>query len=217
MRLHQSCGIGIILAILAIAPTLPEAWALTAAPASLSFTAPVGGPNPPGQTITFSKSTKREVNWTSSDRSTWLSATPTSGQLVRTDQIVVTVNIAGLGAGTYTGTVKISLSNGSSLRVPVTLSISGSSPPPPPPPPPPPTQTSANLTWSPNAETDLGGYKVYMGNAAGVYGAPVVLGKVTSYTAGNLQLGNTYYFAISAYDISGNESPLSTVVTKSIY
>jgi hypothetical protein len=56
-----------------------------------------------------------------------------------------------------------------------------------------------------------------MGNAAGVYGAPVVLGKVTSYTAGNLQLGNTYYFAISAYDISGNESPLSTVVTKSIY
>ena len=215
MRLHRFCGIGIIVAIFLTAPTSPKAWALTAAPASLSFTATVGGANPPGQSVTFSKNTRRQVNWTSSDRSAWLSATPTSGQLIRSDQILVTVNISGLGAGTYTGTVKISLSNGSSLRVPVTLSITGSSSTPPPPPPPPPT--TATLSWSPNAETDLAGYKVYMGNAAGVYGAPVVLGKVTSYTTGNLQLGNTYYFAISAYDTSGNESTLSTVVTKSIY
>jgi hypothetical protein len=216
MRLRQSCGIGIIVAILLIAPTLPEAWALTAAPASLSFTAPAGGANPPGQTITVSKSTKRLVSWTSSDRSAWLKVAPTSGQLVSSDQVLVTVNIAGLGVGIYTGTVKIRVNNGSSLRIPVTLSIiSPSFTPPPPPSPAPPT--TATLTWSPNAETDLGGYKIYMGNAAGVYGAPVVLGKVTSYTAGNLQLGNTYYFAISAYDTSGNESPLSTVVTKSIY
>jgi hypothetical protein len=32
-----------------------------------------------------------------------------------------------------------------------------------------------------------------------------------------LQLGNTYYFALSAYDINGNESALSAVTSKSIY
>jgi fibronectin type 3 domain-containing protein len=106
------------------------------------------------------------------------------------------------------------LTNGASVRVPVTLSISGPASTPPPPSPAP---TTASLSWSANAETDVAGYKVYIGNAAGSYGAPVVLGKVTSYVAGNLQYGNTYYFAISAYDTSGNESALSTVVTKSIY
>ena len=42
-------------------------------------------------------------------------------------------------------------------------------------------------------------------------------GKVTSYVANNLTVGKTYYFAISAYDTSGNESGLSAVVSKRIY
>jgi fibronectin type 3 domain-containing protein len=77
--------------------------------------------------------------------------------------------------------------------------------------------TTATLTWSPNTDTDLAGYKLYVGNAPGVYGAPIDMGKVTSYVVNNLTLGNTYYFAVSAYDTSGNESALSTVVSKSIY
>lgn len=39
----------------------------------------------------------------------------------------------------------------------------------------------------------------------------------TSYTVGNLQLGNTYYFALSAYDTSGNQSALSAAASKNIY
>jgi hypothetical protein len=33
----------------------------------------------------------------------------------------------------------------------------------------------------------------------------------------NLPAGQTYFFALSAYDDAGNESPLSAEVSKSIY
>jgi hypothetical protein len=33
----------------------------------------------------------------------------------------------------------------------------------------------------------------------------------------NLPSGQTYFFALSAYDSAGNESPLSAEVSKSIY
>ena len=46
----------------------------------------------------------------------------------------------------------------------------------------------ATLTWAAGTDADLAGYgdKVYMGNASGVYGAPIVAGNVTSYVARNL-------------------------------
>ena len=58
---------------------------------------------------------------------------------------------------------------------------------------------------------------MYVGTASGVYGAPIDVGKVTSYVVSNLQLGNTYYFAVTAYDGSNNESLHSAEVTKSSY
>ncbi|MGH7147775.1 MAG: fibronectin type III domain-containing protein [Nitrospiraceae bacterium] len=76
------------------------------------------------------------------------------------------------------------------------------------------------LTWTANGEPDLAGYKVYVGTASGTYsfpGSPFVTGKVTSYTISNLPKGQTYFFAISAYDTAGNESPLSAEVSKSIF
>jgi hypothetical protein len=42
-------------------------------------------------------------------------------------------------------------------------------------------------------------------------------GKVTSYMVSNLPKGQTYFFAMSAYDTAGNESPLSAEVSKSLY
>ena len=42
-------------------------------------------------------------------------------------------------------------------------------------------------------------------------------GKVASYTVSNLPKGQTYFFAISAYDSAGNESPLSAEVSKSLF
>jgi hypothetical protein len=69
-------------------------------------------------------------------------------------------------------------------------------------------------------ELDLAGYKIYVGTNSGTYslpGSPFVAGKVTSYTISNLPKGQTYYFAISAYDNAGNESVLSAEVSKTLY
>ncbi|MGQ0809981.1 MAG: hypothetical protein ACT4OO_01995 [Nitrospiraceae bacterium] len=66
----------------------------------------------------------------------------------------------------------------------------------------------------------MAGYKVYVGTAPGSYnypGSPFVLGRVTSFTLNSLSVGQTYYFALSAYDSVGNESSLSVEVSKSIY
>ena len=76
------------------------------------------------------------------------------------------------------------------------------------------------LTWTANREPDLAGYKVYIGTASGTYDAPgssFVTGKVTSYTVSNLPKGQTYFFAITAYDSAGNESQLSAEVSKSLF
>jgi len=115
----------------------------------------------------------------------------------------------------YSAMVIITAKKGGSLSIPVTLSVTGPSSTPSQPPPS--VSTTATLTWSPNTEPDVAGFKVYIGNAPGVYGSPIVLGNVTTYVASNLALGKTYYFAVSAFDTSGNESPLSAVVSKSVY
>jgi hypothetical protein len=82
---------------------------------------------------------------------------------------------------------------------------------------------SAILTWeapTTNSDgtilTDLDGYKVYYGTSPGTYGTPLNVGNVTTYTIGNLSSGTTYYFAVTAIDISGNESDYSNEVSKTI-
>jgi hypothetical protein len=76
------------------------------------------------------------------------------------------------------------------------------------------------LTWTPNKESDLAGYKVYVGTSSGTYdfpGSPFVIDKIATYVVTNLQQKTTYFFAVSAFDHAGNESPLSTEVSKSIF
>ena len=83
-----------------------------------------------------------------------------------------------------------------------------------------PNTGNAILTWSLNSETDLAGYKIYVGTASGLYnfpGSPFVVGATSSYMVTGLPAGQTYYFAISAFDTSGSESGLSAEVSKSIY
>ncbi len=71
----------------------------------------------------------------------------------------------------------------------------------------------AVLSWDANTEADLAGYKVYHGTASGDYGIPIDIGNQTTYTVSGLDLGE-HYFAVSAYDTSGNESGVSTEVSK---
>ncbi|MFQ5900079.1 MAG: PKD domain-containing protein [Thermodesulfobacteriota bacterium] len=72
---------------------------------------------------------------------------------------------------------------------------------------------AANITlsWSPNTTPDLGGYNVYYGTSSGNYTTVIDNGNVTTYTTPDLTPGD-YYFALTAYDIYGNESGFSSEV-----
>lgn len=69
------------------------------------------------------------------------------------------------------------------------------------------------ISWSANSESDLDGYKVYYGITSGQYLSCRDVGNSTSADIGNLGEGLTYYFAVTAYDISGNESSYSREVS----
>ena len=103
-------------------------------------------------------------------------------------------------------------------------------PPPSPPSPPPATPTSsasttapktanATVSWNANTESDLAGYRIYVGTRSGSYGVvgPFEVTNATSFTVPNLPLGATYFFAVSAFDKSGNESAKSVEVSKSLF
>ncbi len=70
------------------------------------------------------------------------------------------------------------------------------------------------VTWNPNTEPDLAGYRLYVGEASGQYSEPVDVGNVTEHQLTiTPQYGATYYFALTAYDTSGNESGYSDEAT----
>ena len=83
-----------------------------------------------------------------------------------------------------------------------------------------PPDNSATLTWNDNSESDLAGYKIYYGTSPRTgsdpkvctmcgYSVKIDAKKVTVYTVRNLTGGSTYYFSVTAYDTSGNESAYS--------
>jgi chitodextrinase len=74
----------------------------------------------------------------------------------------------------------------------------------------------AFLSWDANRESDLAGYRVYVGLLPGVYGAPIDVGRGTSWTVPNLNAGVTYYFAVTAYNTRGLESGYSNEASKTI-
>ena len=78
------------------------------------------------------------------------------------------------------------------------------------------SQNTATLSWDPDSEPDLAGYKVYYGASPGTYETSIDVSYTTTYVVTNLESGTRYYFAITAYDISGNESAFSNEVFKDI-
>lgn len=79
----------------------------------------------------------------------------------------------------------------------------------------------AELEWEPPTAnedgsplTDLAGYKVYYGDGPRQYSEVVDIGDTTQYTVDFLPSGRIY-FAVAAYDLSGNESFFSNEVSKS--
>jgi len=72
---------------------------------------------------------------------------------------------------------------------------------------------SATVSWQANAESDLAGYQIYYGTSQNFYSVILDVGNVTTYNVTGLTAGTTYYFAMTAYDQSGNESEYSTEVS----
>lgn len=73
------------------------------------------------------------------------------------------------------------------------------------------TALGAFLRWNANTEADLTGYRVYYGTSSRNYNRFVDPGNVTEYQLGKLNLpeNESYYFSITAYDSTGNESEFS--------
>ena len=74
----------------------------------------------------------------------------------------------------------------------------------------------ATLTWTANGEVDLDGYKVYRTQTSGVYGTGTDAGLTTTYSFHSFPTHGRWFFAITAYDTSDNESAKSTEVSKFI-
>jgi hypothetical protein len=84
---------------------------------------------------------------------------------------------------------------------------------------------AGSLTLSWNAPTqntdgtalsDLAGYKLYYGTTTGNYTNAVNVGNARVYQVNNLTDGLTYFFAVTAYNTSGNESVYSNEVNKTL-
>lgn len=72
---------------------------------------------------------------------------------------------------------------------------------------------SIRVSWNPNTDLDLAGYKLYYGTGARNYTSSVNVGNVTTYQITNLDTGRTYYVSLKAYDNAGNESVYSDEVS----
>jgi Flp pilus assembly pilin Flp len=107
----------------------------------------------------------------------------------------------------HTGRSGASLARSSSMSIPGTF---GS-----------PATGQVKLSWKAptsnengSALTNLAGYRIYYGTDSGTYGPPVDIGTVTEFQLTGLEIGETYYFAISSYGGTGAESALSNEVSK---
>ena len=171
---------------------------LTLSSSDLAFTATQGS-NPSSKDITV----QSNGSWTATKNASWLSLSQTSGSNNGTITASVDTSKAQPGENQTTLTV----ASGAIIKtVTIRLTVDG---------------PFATLTWKPNSETDLAGYKVYRSTIRGKYGpenAIALLQKnVTTYQVTGLQPKTTYYFVVTAFDMAGNESGYSNEVSKSIY
>ena len=151
--------------------------------------------DPDGNTLTFSIT--NAPSWATFNATTGrLQGTPTASHVGTSNNIVIRVS---------DGSTTTSLA---AFNITVLAVASG----------------SATLSWTPpttNTDgsplTNLAGYRVYWGPAAGSYTNSVTLNNpgLTSYVVGNLAPG-TYYFVVSARNSSGVESAMSNSGSKTI-
>jgi hypothetical protein len=68
---------------------------------------------------------------------------------------------------------------------------------------------SVTLAWDASTSTNVVSYNIYYGSAGGVYTNVISVASSTNVTISGLVEGVTYYFAATAVNMSGEESPYS--------
>ncbi|MDH3559237.1 MAG: fibronectin type III domain-containing protein, partial [Deltaproteobacteria bacterium] len=68
------------------------------------------------------------------------------------------------------------------------------------------------LTWNPNTESNLLGYKVFRGTTPMGPFAKIADVKKNNYTDGDLENNRTFYYKVQAYNEQGKQSPASAVI-----
>ena len=72
---------------------------------------------------------------------------------------------------------------------------------------------TVQVSWNANTEEDLAGYNVYYGTSSGQYGEAITTADTSQLLTLTPDIGTTYYFAVTAFDTSGNESDYSEEVS----
>jgi Fibronectin type III domain len=68
------------------------------------------------------------------------------------------------------------------------------------------------LAWDPNTDSNLAGYKLFIGLSSRNYTQVVDVGKTEQYTIRDLIEGTVYFFALTAYNQNGLESGFSNEI-----
>jgi len=69
------------------------------------------------------------------------------------------------------------------------------------------------MTWDPNQEPNVAGYKIFYGTESQNYEISIDVGKKTDYTLTGLTAGKRYYWAIKTYDSLKKESGFSKEIS----
>src|SRR5256885_2610948 len=191
----------------------PNSTSVSVTTASVSVADTTPPTTPIGLTAAVSGSSGANLSWSASTDNVGV-----TGYTVRRNGVQVatpvTTSFADTGlsaATTYSYTVAARDAAGNIS--PNSASVSVTTPPPPP-------SNSASLASDAVTTPTLAGYRVYFGTAPGTYlqslGQGISVGNVTAYTLTGLASGSQYYFAVTAFDTVGVESPYSNEVSKNV-
>lgn len=121
-------GLTFLLASLAVAcaePTPSSPPAITVGPSNISFSAQQGGTISASQTLSVWNSGGGTLTWSATDNADWLTTNPTSGSSTEeTNNITLSVNIAGMSAGSYDAVIAIAAPNASNAPQTVAVNLS---------------------------------------------------------------------------------------------
>jgi len=78
------------------------------------------------------------------------------------------------------------------------------------------SQSSVTLAWDLGADNSISGYEIHYGAASHNYTDAVSVGLVSRVTISGLNVGTTYYFAATAYNLLGLESDYSEEVSYTV-